>query len=72
MHLNMDMLDSLVTTAVRVCEEAQNHDLPRDLGEQIMYLSVCLQRLKEESEDLTPERWAEFLAEMAKLDTFIV
>ena len=72
MDLNMDMLDSLVTAAVGVCQEAQLHKLPRDLAEQITGLSVCLQRLKEESEDLTPERWAEFLAEMAKLDTFIV
>jgi hypothetical protein len=63
MKLNIDMLESLVFSAVGVAEAASLlNELPRDLQEQIMYLSVCIQRLNEESEDLTPERWAEFVS----------
>gem|GEM_PF-7086546 len=73
MNLNIDILESLVRSAVGVAEEATMHDdLPRDLAEQIMYLTVCLQRIKEESDALTPERWAEFLKEIDKTDTYII
>ena len=73
MNLNIDMLESLVLSAVGVAEEATMYnDLPRDLAEQIQYLTICLQRLKEESNNLTPERWAEFLEQIDKTDTYII
>ena len=72
MQLNIDMLESLIFAAVAVCEDATVCAVPREMQDNIVNLTVCLQRLKEDSEELTSDRWARFLEVVEHADTFIV